>query len=110
MKSLIQNRAIQVANDAEKNWHGEYGFPYEDASDKEFLEKVKEAIDLFEQGKKSNGVAVDVLQYHFTPNSLAFIVDSLYGLGLTNLRVHRLYDTLANSDEFNIVLKRCTPV
>lgn len=112
LRSLIEHRALQVANDAHKNWHGEYGFPYEDASDEGFLNKIKLAIADYQNTDNNNAAIdhVDVLRYHFTPHSLAFTVDTLYALGLTDLRVHRLYETLADSAEFGMVLKRCTPV
>jgi hypothetical protein len=109
LQSFIENQAIQVANDAEKNWHGEYSFPYEGASDKTFLGKLKKAIAEYQADKFSLDY-VDVLRYQFTPHTLALIVDSLYDLGLTSMRVHRLYDTVADTDEFSLVLKRCTRV
>jgi hypothetical protein len=116
LRSLVENHALQVPNDAAKNWHGEYGFPYEDASDSAFLEKVANAVRAYKVSIQNNALQqgvqpnVDVLQYHFTPHTLAFIVDTLHSLNLTDLRVHRLYDTLADTDEFNIVLKKCSPV
>lgn len=109
LRSIIENQALQVANDAAKNWHGEYEYPYESASDESFLSKLKHAITEYQTNKLSTQY-VDVLHYQFTPHTLAFIIDTLNALGLTGLRVHRLYDTAANTDEFTLVLKRCTPM
>lgn len=126
LRSLIESRALQVPtnNGADETWHGEHGFPYEDASDPQFLEKLRAAIDEFERQQQppsdSNSTATattvaaavgdDALRFHqFTPQGLAFIVDALHALGHTELRVHRLYETVQNSDEFGIVLQKCTP-
>jgi len=126
LRSLIESQALQVPNDADETWHGEYGFPYEDASDPQFLQKLRAAIGEFEsydividnkeqenkQQKRDDQLpfVVDTLRFQFTPQGLAFVVDTLYSLGLTKLRVHRLYETVQNSDEFGMVLRKCTPV
>jgi hypothetical protein len=107
IKSLVEKYALNVANSPEKNWHGEYRFPFEDANDKAFLDNIKKAISEFKAAKTGY---FDVPRYHFTPSSLSFAMDTLYTLQLSDLRVHRLYYTLANADEFYIVLKKCTRV
>jgi len=112
LRSIIENSALLVPNDAVRARRGEGGSLYDDASDPVFLQKLKTAIDEYEskQDKKADTFAVGTQHYQFTPHTLAFIVDTVHSLGLTALRVHRLYDTIQKSDEFGIVLKKCSPV
>jgi len=91
---------LTAHNDPERHWSGDDGLQYS-----EIINRIKGAIVEYEQGKKE-GKYVDVHNYQFTPQSLAFLADTLYGLGLTELRVHRLYETVTNTFEFCIVLKK----
>ena len=104
MRSLIEHRALTVHNDVTRHWSGLNGAPFPD----HFLERVKGSLAEYDAGMTKKKY-IDVHNYHFTPQSLAFIVDAVYNLGLANLRVHRLYETLEGRFEFGIVLKKCTP-
>jgi hypothetical protein len=105
MRSVMEHRALTVHNEVARHWSGQNGSPYP----KNYLERLRQSLTEFEQGLAEERY-IDVHNYHFTPQSLAFIVDTVYNLGLTSLRVHRLYETLQGHFEFGIVLKKCTPV
>lgn len=105
MRSVIEHRALTVHNDVARHWREQSGVPYPT----NYLERLQQSVNEFEQGLAEKKY-IDVHNYHFTPQSLAFIVDTVYNLGLTNIRVHRLYETLEGQFEFGIVFKKCTPV
>lgn len=104
MRSVIEHRSLTVHSDVARHWSGLNGALFPDY----FLDRVKSALAEYEAGMTEKKY-IDVHNYHFTPQSLAFIVDAVYNLGLANLRVHRLYETLEGRFEFGIVLKKCTP-
>lgn len=103
LSSVIEHRSLVGHNDVAHHWKGAHGAPYSPD-----LERMKLAVKEYQDHLAAN-IYIDVHNYHFTPQGLAFIVDTLYNLGLTEMRVHRLYDTLDGHFEFGIVLKRCTP-
>jgi hypothetical protein len=103
MRSVIEHRALTVHNDVPRHWDGEHGRPYRT----EVLEQLDNAVHEYGTFAASD-TYLDVHNYHFTPQGLAFLVDAIHNLGLTNLRVHRLYETLDGRFEFGIVLKKCT--
>lgn len=101
---------------------GAYGIPHLVSSDywkrnaSVYLEeksrkKISSMIQLYigEYQKHSKaGTFLDLHNYRFIPQSMAFIVRTLYDLNLIDLRVHRLYETVRDGIEFGIVLKKCT--
>lgn len=125
LSSVIEHRAFTGHSDAKKYWQGVPGRQYPQHA----LEHVKMAIAEYEtymnhrqqQAKLYNSESsllsdatstlqqhsLEVHNYKFTPQGLAFIIDTLYELELTDLHVHRLYETIYGSNEFTIVLKRC---
>ena len=104
VRSIMENLALQSSVAAEQHWHGDHGeLPYTDPL---FLQNIREAIRISHEDNVT-APQIDVLRYHFTPQVLAMAIDTLFVLGLTDLRVHRLYETLADSGEFGIILKRC---
>jgi SAM-dependent methyltransferase len=109
MRSLVENSVLQSSADAQQHWRGEGTRPYESASDPTFLHHLRDSIQAYYERDLSTP-QIDVMRYHFTPESLAVALDSLFVLGLTEMRVHRLYETLADSGEFGIVLKRCDTI
>jgi hypothetical protein len=108
MRSLVENAALQSsAETAVQHWRGDRGdLPYESARDPLFLQHIRDAIQAYHETDLTKP-QIDVMRYRFTPQSLAMVLDALFVLGLTELRVHRLYETLADSGEFGLVLKHC---
>lgn len=104
MRSVIEHRALTVHKDVTGHWSGQSGTPYSNT----VVEQLQSAVAEYEQGIADRKY-IDVHNYHFTPQSLPFLVDTIYNLGLTELRVHRLYETVNGQFEFGIVLKKCTP-
>jgi SAM-dependent methyltransferase len=109
MRSLVESAALlSSAAAAEQHWRGDRGaLPYANgASDPLYLQHIRDAIQAYHETDLT-APSIDVIKYRFTPQSLAVILDTLFVLGLTELRVHRLYETLADSGEFGLVLTRC---
>jgi predicted SAM-dependent methyltransferase len=104
LRSVIEHRAVTTHNVANRHWktglHQDHGPQYRVKSAYEAA--VKEYLDA-----KASNAYVDVHNYQFTPQGLAHIVDMLYEMRLTNLRVHRLYETVIDQFEFAIVLRKC---
>jgi hypothetical protein len=105
MRSVVEHRALTVHNDVTRHWSGLSGAVYPN----NLVERLLNSVAEYDQGMAEKKY-IDVHNYHFTPQSLAFIVDTVYNLGLTNMRVHRLYETLEGRFEFGVVLKKCAPV
>ena len=103
LRSVIEHRALTQHNNAGMHWQGKHGPLYS-------ADIVSRIVGSFQEyaTAEANGGFVDVHTYQFTPQGLAFMVDILYELGLTDLRVHRLYETLENKIEFCLVLKKCS--
>jgi hypothetical protein len=70
-----------------------------------FLTRVKHAIAQYKASKLDN-VYVDVHNYVFTPQGLSNIVTSLSGLEKIDFTVHRVYETVQNSNEFYLILRK----
>jgi len=105
MRSVIEHRALTVHNDIPQHWSGHHGATYPNG----VTERLQDSVNEYNVHKEA-GTYLDVHNYKFTPQGLAFIVDVVHNLGLTNLRVHRLYETVNGRFEFGIVLKKCTPI
>jgi hypothetical protein len=106
LKSMLEHRALTVHNDIGKHWSGRHGSPYPHPS---MIANLQRALEEYQQSRADKRY-VDVHNYHFSPHNLAFMVDTLFNLGITDLKVHRLYDTLNGAFEFGIVLQKCSPV
>ena len=117
LRSLIESMVFQTSEDTasdivlQRQWRGDNGkSPFTDSGDPKFLQRLHKALESYRTSSaasSSGAVNMDVPQYHFTPHTLAIVVDTLYTMQLTDLRVHQLYDTLAGSGEFSLVLQRC---
>jgi hypothetical protein len=104
LRSLIEHRAFMAHNSAQEHWKsGEQQNHGSQYKDKSLLGAVMQE---FREAKES-GKYLDVHNYQFTPQGLAHIVDMLYEMRLTKLRVHRLYETVLDQFEFGIVMKKC---
>jgi hypothetical protein len=54
----------------------------------------------------NNKEYIDSHCWKFTPESFSFIMDILYKIKLTDLKLIRCYKTLKNTNEFNIILQK----
>ena len=104
MKSIIEHRALTMQST--RHWSSGTNSPFHRRPDRvsDFTDKVQQAV----QESTLASSYIDVHNYHFTPQSLAFIIDTLFQLQLIDVRVHRLYDTMHGSSEFGIVLQKCS--
>lgn len=102
LKSVLTHRALTQHNVAYYHWSGRHDPPFPE----NLIERLKLALVEYESAKRGEETYY-VNNYQFTPQSLAHIVDTLHRMGLTSLRVHRVYETLLNQLEFFIVLQKC---
>ena len=88
----------------DKHWHGDHGTDiYELRTN---FDCYKSYIDSYLNKKSRTEIEVNSHQWRFHPRSFFFIVDSLNKMGLTKLKVDKIYCT--NKDDFNfyVVLKK----
>lgn len=77
------------------------------SDDPKLLESIRNALDTYQQlALDASPINYDIPQYHFTPQTLALMLDTLFIMKLTDLRVHQLYETQSGANEFSIVLTK----
>lgn len=96
LKSVIEHRVLTTHNDPARHWSGDHGETSDTA------EAIQRALD--EHNSSPGGV--DVHAWQFTPESFVRIVDQLWGLGRSELKVVAMYPTLRNNFEFKVILKK----
>jgi len=101
LKSVLAHRALTQHNVAYDHWSGRHDPPFPE----NLVERLKLALDEYESANQT--AETYFVNYQFTPQSLSHIVDTLHRMGLTSLRVHRVYETLRNQLEFFVVLQTC---
>lgn len=97
LKSVIEHRALTTHNDPGRHWEGDHGSP--DDSKRRLNAAISEH-------KKTGGKNLDVHVWYFTPDSFRSIITSLQDLGLTNLRIRKIYPTATNTLEFFAILEK----
>jgi hypothetical protein len=105
LKSVLEHRALTGHNDIYKHWTGQHGAEMTPA----MIAHLQNALAEY-QHSVTDKAYVDVHNYHFSPHNLALLIDTLFNLDLTDLKVHRLYDTVKGAFEFGIVLQKCKAV
>lgn len=110
-KSSIK-MAMTTHNDATKHWNGIHSANQESDKANEDpppfkydIQRIKEVWDQYDESQRK-GAYNDSHNYQFTPRMLRDVMDAVYRLELTNMRVHRIYETLRNTLEFVVVLKK----
>ncbi len=103
LRSVIEHRALVVHSDPARHWAERHRPADADAVD---VFKVREAMDEY---AAADGGYIDVHAWYFTPDSFRAIMDNLFDLELTSLRVERLYRTRRDRLEFWAVLTRGEP-
>lgn len=97
LAKVIEHRAFTTHNDPRRHWDGDHGAQSRGTS------SIRAAIS---EWKSADGGYIDVHAWQFTPSSFRNLIGELNQLGLTELRIHRVYETLRNSNEFAAVLIR----
>ncbi|MFZ0497125.1 MAG: class I SAM-dependent methyltransferase [Methylocella sp.] len=99
-KSILEISVLRTHNDPVKHWHGDHGLP---VAQQQGLECIKSTID---QIVNNAGVYLDTHAWHFTPSTFQDILSHLYQLGLSKLRVERIYNTPVGRFEFCAILSK----
>lgn len=96
LTSVIEHRALATHNDPVRHWAGDSPPRAVSAA------TIQAAID---EWRASNGGYIDVHAWQFAPQSFRQIVNLLFELGLSPLKVERVYPTVRNSIEFYAILR-----
>ncbi len=94
--SILEHRALTTHNDPIRHWKGDNN------NDNDIVERLSYAIREIKDNPKKY---VDVHAWQFTPKSFCNILELLYSLKYTKLRIERCYPTVLNSNEFFVILK-----
>lgn len=99
-KSVLEHRVLTTHNDPARHWQGDHGLP---VVQQQGLDCVKGAMDHI---VNNAGVYLDTHAWHFTPHTFQDILSHLYRLGLSKLRVERIYNTPVERFEFCAILSK----
>ncbi len=99
LKSIIEHKCLTTHNDPTLHWQTK--FQNHEATI--LPAKVLEAIEVWRQ---SNNEYVDVHAWYFTPDSLSKIVDLLFHMKLTKMKVLNVFETNFGSNEFWAILEK----
>jgi hypothetical protein len=99
LKSVIEHRALICHNNPTEHWKNNHG------TQNDTNTNIKEAIKEYLDAEKNN-TYIDVHAWQFTPNSFRKIIKLLNELGLINLNIERIYNTINNTFEFIAILKK----
>ena len=94
--SILEHRALTTHNDPIRHWKGDNNNDYD------IVERLRYAIKEIKNNPKKY---IDVHSWQFTPKSFCNILELLYSLKYTKLRIERCYPTILNSNEFFVILK-----
>lgn len=102
MKDVLEHRFFSAHNEPVRHWAGDHGvnrsaFPLDGAQATSFLKELERL--------KLSDKYTDVHAWKFTPSAFKTVLDNLFNLKLTKLRVARIYPTVKNSNEFYAVLQ-----
>lgn len=99
LKSIIEHRALTTHNNPEIHWKNKNVNLEQDIN----VDLISSAI-LEYKNSINNNTYVDVHSFQFTPRSFSNIINILNKLNLIKLKIHRVYNTPLNSNEFIIIL------
>lgn len=100
LKSIIEHRCLTTHNDPKLYWGN--------SSNKIWPDKVSSdsILNAINEYDSSLGSYIDVHAFFFTPSSFYKIIQLLFDLKLTALKVERIYPTKLNNNEFWVILKK----
>ncbi|MGA8277475.1 MAG: hypothetical protein WB784_04695 [Rhodanobacteraceae bacterium] len=100
--SHVRQAGMITHNDPARHWQGDHGEPEYRSDPKRLSAGVQRYV-------AARGSYVDVHAWQFTPKSFGEIIDSLHEIGLSDLRVARIYPGTYGSIEFFAVLEKGEP-
>lgn len=98
VKSIIEHRALTTHNDTKRHWNEDHGNPYDGMSI-----RITNALREY---RAAQGAYIDVHCWYFTPERFSQVFSVLNEMGLVSLRLHRLYPTRRDSNEFWVILEK----
>lgn len=101
VKSVIEHRALTCHNDSIRHWNNDHG----DQTYVSNPEIIMSAIKEYQNSVFTNQYT-DVHSLQFTPESFENIINLLNKLNYINLVVDNIYNTIKNSCEFYVILKK----
>ena len=96
-KSLMEHRCMTTHNVPFLHWLGEHGSQTIDH------DSFTKCLDEY---MASNGKYIDVHAWQFTPDSFAYIIETLHQLNIINLSLYRICNTIWGRPEFCSVLRK----
>ena len=104
LRSVIEHRALGTHNDPARHWANA------DLAQRDSLTSIDANLvqAAWREYEMARGAYIDVHAWYFTPDSFNQIMGLLNALGLTQLKVERLYPTQRGSVEFWAVLSKET--
>jgi SAM-dependent methyltransferase len=99
-KNVLEHLVLTTHNEPVRHWQGDHGLP---VVQQQGLDCIKCAIDHI---VNNADVYLDTHAWHFTPNTFQDISSHLYQLGLSKLRVERIYNTPVGRFEFCAILSK----
>jgi len=97
LKSVIEHRALTTHNDVQRHWLGDHGAP-------RYVTDPSSVNSALAEYDRASGGYIDVHAWQFNPNSFRGIVVMLNSLGLTRMKVDRIFQTSYGSNEFYAIL------
>lgn len=95
IKSVIEHICYTCHNDCVRHWNNDHGQRNLN------LESLNKAISEYNTGKY-----IDVHAWQFTPDSFQEIINILNKMNYISLKVHKIYPTIRNSNEFICILQK----
>ncbi len=99
-KSVLKQLLLTTHNEPVRHWQGDHGLP---AVQQQGLDRIKFAIDHI---VKNAGVYLDTHAWYFTPQIFEDILTQIYQLGLSMLKVDKVYSTPFGRFEFCAILSK----
>jgi SAM-dependent methyltransferase len=100
LASIVEHRALITHNDTGRHWAGDHEDP-----DYRFgvAERAQAAIREFVE---AGGAYIDVHAWQFTPDSFFLLIDQLAQMGMSPLKIDKVFCTTRDKNEFAAVLAR----
>lgn len=101
LKDILEHRFFAAHNEPVRHWRGDHGvnqglLPLDERRNAMFIAELER--------QRSSKEYTDVHAWKFTPEAFRMLLDNLYAMKLTRLRIARVYPTVRNSNEFYAVL------
>jgi predicted SAM-dependent methyltransferase len=97
LQTILTMRCETTHNNSIRHWHNDHGRLTASGN----LECYKAAVKEF---KEANGHYIDSHKWRFTPESFELIIMQLQEMKYIDLKIEKLYGTMMNSHEFEVIL------